>query len=65
MGAKLSLQQEALPASLMFNESQSAALWNQQVQNRWQTSYNDLPNQFQNFSISPLSVIYRYILNIF
>lgn len=58
MGAKLSLQQEALPATLMLNEPQSAAvLWNQQVHNRWHTSYDELSNQFQNFSVSSLSVI--------
>lgn len=59
MGAKLSLQQETLPASLMLNEPQST-LWNQQIQNRWHTSYpnDELPNQIQNFSISSLSVIF-------
>lgn len=56
MGAKLSLQQETLPATLMLNEPQST-LWNQQVQNRWHTSYDEFPNQLQNFSISTLSVI--------
>jgi hypothetical protein len=56
MGAKLSLQQETLPATLMLNEPQSAVLWNQQIQNRWQTSYDELPSQLQNFSISSLSV---------
>lgn len=56
MGAKLSLQQETLPATLMLNEPQSAVLWNHQVQNRWHTTYNELPNQLQNFSISSLSV---------
>lgn len=58
MGAKLSLQQEALPATLMLNEPQSAAvLWSQQVNNRWNTSFDELSNQHQNFSISSLSVI--------
>lgn len=61
MGAKLSLQQETLPATLMLNEPQSAAvLWNQQIQNQWPTSYNELSNQLQNFSISTLSVIIIY-----
>ncbi|XP_025196878.1 kinase D-interacting substrate of 220 kDa isoform X2 [Melanaphis sacchari] len=55
MGAKLSLQHETLPTTLMLNEPQSAVLWNQQVQNRWHTSYDELPNQLQNFSISSLS----------
>ncbi|XP_008184045.1 kinase D-interacting substrate of 220 kDa B isoform X2 [Acyrthosiphon pisum] len=55
MGAKLSLQQETLPTTLMLNEPQSAVLWNQQVQNRWHTPYDELPNQLQNFSISSLS----------
>jgi len=67
MGAKLSLQQETLPTSLMLNEPQSAVLWNQQqVQNRWHTTYDELPNQLQNFSISSLSVIItnRYITKI-
>lgn len=57
MGAKLSLQQETLPATLMLNEPQSTVLWNHQVQNRWHTTYDELPNQLQNFSISSLSVI--------
>jgi len=61
MGSKLSFQQETLPTSLMLNESQSAALWDQQVQNRWHTSYDELPNQFQHFSMSSLSVIYKKI----
>jgi len=57
MGAKLSLQQETLPTTLMLNEPQSAVLWNQQVRNRWHTPYDELPNQLQNISISSLSVI--------
>lgn len=57
MGNKLSLQQENLPATIMLNEPQSTLLWNQQVQNRWQTSYDELPNQQHNFSISSLPVI--------
>lgn len=64
MGAKLSLQHETLPTTLMLNEPQSAVLWNQQVQNRWHTPpYEELPNQLQNFSISSLSVMtnYKYI----
>lgn len=66
MGAKLSLQQETLPTTLMLNEPQSAVLWNQQVQNRWHTPYDELPNQLQNFSISSLSVIIinKYITKI-
>ncbi|XP_026807358.1 kinase D-interacting substrate of 220 kDa B-like isoform X3 [Rhopalosiphum maidis] len=55
MGAKLSLQHETLPTTLMLNEPQSTVLWNQQVQNRWHTPYDELPNQLQNFSISSLS----------
>lgn len=57
MGNKLSLQQETLPPTLMLNEPQSTLLWNQQVQNRWHTSYDELSNQQQNFSISSLPVI--------
>lgn len=64
MGAKLSLQQETLPATLMLNEPQSAVLWNQ-VQNRWHTTYDELPNQLQNFSISSLSVIIIIIIILF
>lgn len=66
MGAKLSLQHETLPTTLMLNEPQSTVLWNQQVQNRWHTPYDELPNQLQNFSISSLSVmnIYKYIFKI-
>lgn len=58
MGSKLPLQQEILPATLMLNEPQSGVLWNNQIQNQWQTPYDELSNQFQNFSISSLSVIY-------
>lgn len=58
MGAKLSLQQETLPTTLMLNnESQSAMLWNQQVPSRWNTPYDELPSQIQNLTISTLSVI--------
>lgn len=56
MGAKFSLQQENLPTTLMLNEQQPTVVWNQQVQNRWPASYNELPNQLQNISISSLSV---------
>lgn len=61
MGAKLSLQ-ETLPTSLMLNEPQSSQIpqWNQQVQNRWPTQYDELPNQLQNFPISSLSVMITY-----
>lgn len=63
MGSKLSLQQETLPTTLMLNEPQSGVLWNQ-VQNQWHTPYDELSNQFQNFSISSLSVIInnKYII---
>lgn len=66
MGAKLSLQQETLPSTLMLNETQSAAAWNQQVPNRWNTSFDELPNQLQNFSILSLSVriIYKLITSL-
>lgn len=57
MGSKLSLQQETLPSTLMLNEPQSSILWNQQVHNQWNTPYDELSNQFQNFSISSISVI--------
>ncbi|VVC44300.1 Hypothetical protein CINCED_3A012526 [Cinara cedri] len=54
MGNRLSLVQEPLPATLMLNEPQSTLLWNQQVQNRWHTPYDELPNQQHNYSISSL-----------
>jgi len=65
MGTKISLQQETLPTTLMLNEPQSAVLWNQQIQNRWHTPYDELPNQIQNFSISSLSVMITILIDIF